>query len=177
MSVEWDVQTITDQLDLRSPIISGVLAVLAAVIGMLLTAPYVGLTLPIGIAGVLFIAAGVFVSHSRSYVSLGLASMFIVLVSVGAVGAVPTPVLLIGGVFTVVAWDVGQHAVTLGKQMGRGPPTARGEVIHAVGTFMVGMIIAAILYGVSLVPLGEQAVFPIVLLLLGVVALFWAVRS
>ncbi|WP_338729766.1 hypothetical protein [Haladaptatus sp. DJG-WS-42] len=47
---------------------------------------------------------------------------------------------LLATIALVVAWDAGDHSITLGQQLGRGAQTAQVEVTHLVGTVGAGIV-------------------------------------
>ena len=177
MSFESTEETSVVELNRDPAVVSSVVSVIAGFLAVLVTAPALGLAIPFGLAGVLFLALGLFRVGSRGWVSLGVTSIFIGIVVVGALGAAPPLTLLTGAVALFVSWDVGQHAVTVGEQFGRTAPTQRGEVVHAAASSLVGVLAAGVAYGIYLFGAGDQPALAIILLLLGVVGLVWALRD
>lgn len=165
------------ELDHRPALTSSIIAVFAGVLAMLTSGPFAGIALLFGLAGVSFLAVGLFVTGSRSWVSLGIVSLFVGILTVGVLGTAPIPLLLISAVGLVVAWDVGQHAITIGEQFGRTTPTQRGELVHAAGSGLVGILGAGGVYGVYWAGTGGQPVLAILLLLLGAILLVWSLRE
>jgi hypothetical protein len=109
-------------------------------------------------------------------VTLGAVGLFGGVLLAGAQGGGPEA-LVLGLLGTVVAWDVGEHAVGLGEQLGREATTTRSELVHAAASLAVGAAGATLGYGVFLVAAGGQPTTALVFLLIGVVALAAAVRS
>jgi hypothetical protein len=177
MSVEDADETSTVVLDESPPVTSSIISIFAAVIAVVVTAPSFGFAIPLGIAGLLFIATGVFTAGSRRWVSLGVTSIFVGILLVGALGAATPLTMVTSAVALFVSWDVGQHAVTIGEQFGRGAPTQRGELVHAAASSLVGVLGAGVAYAVYLLGTGDQPALAVILLLLGVVALVWALRD
>lgn len=165
------------ELDHRPASTSGIVALTAGVLAMLASAPFAGVALPFGLAGVLFLATGLFVTGSRSWVSLGVTSIFVGVLVVGILGTVPPLVLLVSVVGLVVSWDVGRHAITVGEQFGRTAPTRRGELVHAAGSSLVGVLAAGGAYGAYSIRVGEQPALAVVLLITGVILLVWVLRE
>jgi hypothetical protein len=88
------------------------------------------------------------------------------------------PAIFVTGVAaTLVAWDVGQHAITIGEQFGRQAPTRRGEIVHAGGSVMVGVLASGLAYGIYLFGSGNQPTLAVALLMFGAVLLIWALRD
>lgn len=77
----------------------------------------------------------------------------------------------------IVAWDVGEHAIGVGEQLGRGADSRRVELVHLAGATFVGAMATVVGYGAYRASTGGQPVVALVFLLLGVVALVAALRS
>lgn len=172
-----DVGQAPVELDHRPAMTSGIVSLFAGLVAMLASGLFATLALLFGLAGVSFLGIGLFVTESRSWVSLGVTSLFVGILTVGVLGAASTPLLLISMVALLVAWDVGQHAVTVGEQFGRTPPTQRGELVHAAGSGLVGILSAGVVYGVYLFGTGDQPVLAVILLVVGSVVLIWSLRE
>lgn len=130
-----------------------------------------------GALGLVALAAGAF-RGVRRYVTLGGVGLFaaVLVAGVGARGLAPSPPLLLGFVGAAVAWDVGEHGVVVGEQLGRETDTARLVVVHAAASLVVGAFAAGLGYGVFAAATGGQPVSALVLLLVGLLALVAAVR-
>jgi len=165
------------ELEFEPTRVSSVVAMTAGVLAALTTVPYGGFAVPFGIAGLAFLATGLFGSGSRRWVSLGVANLFMGVIVAGGFGAATPPTVLAATVATLIAWDVGQHAITVGEQFGRTAPTRRGEVVHAASTTIVGVLSAGIAYGVYVFGTSGQPTLAVVLLFLGAVLLVWALRE
>lgn len=159
----------------RPPWLSVAVSLFAAVVAC----ASVALSRPVGLApaalGVLALAAGLSLGARRG-VTLGAVGLFGGVLLAGAQGGGPEA-LVLGLLGTVVAWDVGEHAVGLGEQLGREATTTRSELVHAAASLAVGAAGATLGYGVFLVAAGGQPTTALVFLLIGVVALAAAVRS
>lgn len=151
----------------------------------------VGLTLAFGTAAVVAVAivpaaalacllgvavAGVAVRRgSRRLLTLGTLVAFGGVVLAGtATGASGTPRVLAAGAATVVAWDVGENAVDVGRQLGRGARTVEIEAVHALTSALFATAVAAgawILYGAVR---GDAPTPAVVALIVAAVALAWA---
>jgi hypothetical protein len=158
-------------------VVSGAISLFAALLAVVVVTPFFGFAVPLGLLGLLFIGVGVFGEGSRRWVSLGVTSIFIAILLAGALGATTPLTVVVGGVAMFVAWDVGQHAVTIGEQFGRGVPTRRGEIVHAAASSLVGVLGAGISYGVYVFGTGDQPALAVILMILGVVGLVWALRD
>jgi hypothetical protein len=156
--------------------ISGVLAVMAGVIALVSVSLTTVLALLFGLLGVVGIAGGIFGLESRTGVVVGSSVLFVGVLVAGVSGA-PAPILLAATIATVVALDLGQNAVSVGRQMTTAAFTRKGEFVHAVGTVVVSVVVAAIAYGVFTVSPSGQPVSALVLLLLATVFLVWSFRT
>lgn len=131
--------------------------------------------LPFAAVGLLLVAVGL-LRGSRSWLSRGTVVAATGVIVAGARGAPPEP-LLVGLLGTILAWDVGEHAVGLGEQLGREAETTRVEVAHAAASLTVGAGATVLGYGVYLGATGGQPVAALVFLLIGVTALVAALRN
>jgi hypothetical protein len=118
----------------------------------------------VGLAGLGGLAVGLRRGETR-LVTLGASALFAGVVLAGVFGAPPEPVLLAAAA-TVVAWDVGEHAVGLGAQVGRDAGTGRAELVHASGSALVASAAAAAAY-LAFQTLASQSLVALILLALG----------
>ncbi|TKX70074.1 hypothetical protein [Halorubrum sp. SP9] len=88
----------------------------------------------------------------------------------------PPEALLVAAVGLAVAWDVADHGVGLGEQVGRGARARRNVAVHAGSGLLVGALAAGLVYGVTLAVGGGQPVAALALLLAGGIALISALR-
>lgn len=165
------------ELDHRPALTSAVVSLFAGVVATLASTPFLAAALPLGFAGVTFLGIGLFVTESRSWISLGVVGLFVAVLVVGVFGAAPTSLLLVSTVAVLVAWDAGQHAVTIGEQFGRTPPTRRGELLHAGASVVVGVLAAAVVYAVYLFATDSQPVLAVILVVGGALVLLWSLRE
>jgi hypothetical protein len=93
----------------------------------------------------------------------------------GVQGAGPET-LLFGLLTAVLAWDVGEHGIGVGEQLGREADTTRLELVHAGASTFVGVVAAGVGYGAYLGATGGQPVTALVFLLLGAVMLVSVLR-
>jgi hypothetical protein len=61
-------------------------------------------------------------------------------VALGALQGAPVLSVLLGTVASVVAWDAGGTAMSMGRQMGREAATKRAETVHALVGTAVGLV-------------------------------------
>jgi len=157
--------------------VSSVISLFAGIFAMLLSAPFLGAAVPFGFGGVLFIGLGLFVKTDRSWVSFGVASIFLGILLVGAFGPAQPLTLVIATVALFVSWDVGMHAIVIGNQLGSTAPTLRGEVVHAAASVIVGSLASGVTYGLFVFGSGGQPVLAVFLLVIGVLGLLWSLRD
>ncbi|WP_435064610.1 DUF7519 family protein [Halobaculum sp. EA56] len=160
----------------RTPPRLGVaLAALSAAVG----AAALGLASPsaagLAAVGVALVAVGTLVG-SRRVLGAGAVSLVAgVLVAGGLAGAGPGP-LLTGGIAAALSWDLGEHAIGLGEQLGRETDVTRNLATHAAASLAVGAVAGAVTFGVYVAAAGGQPVVALVFLLVGAVALVSALR-
>ncbi|MDY6764793.1 MAG: hypothetical protein SV377_03770 [Halobacteria archaeon] len=118
----------------------------------------------ISIVGVSILALGL-MRGTRRFVTVG---SFIILLGLigGSVLSSPTELLILGIASTVIAWDLGENAISIGKQLGREADTKRAEYTHAAGSILVGAASAGIGYAIYTVATGGQPIGALVFLLL-----------
>ncbi|VTT87298.1 conserved hypothetical protein [Halorubrum sp. DM2] len=99
-------------------------------------------------------------------------------IGIGVAGyrGAPRESLLVAAVGLAVAWDVADHGVALGEQVGRGARVRRNVAVHAGTSLLVGSVAAGLVYGVTLAVGGGQPVAALALLLAGGIALISALR-
>lgn len=163
----------TTDIDRAPARLSGGLAVVAA--GLAVGASMSGAAVPFGLAGVLLVGIGV-LRGVRSAVTIGAWLAFAGVVVAGTAGAGPEA-LLVGTAAAVLSWDIGEHAVNVGEQLGRAADTRRGELVHAASSTTVAVGGIGIGYGMFLVAAGGQPVTALVLLLGAALLLAAALRD
>lgn len=83
---------------------------------------------------------------------------------------------LVGAAASVVAWDVGEHAISLGEQLGREAPTRQASLTHAAASGLVGLATAGGAFVVYTATSRGQPLAALVLLLFAAVVLTSALR-
>jgi hypothetical protein len=136
------------------PRLGQVLSIAAGIVGAGLTTPFVLLALPFGVTGVVALGAGLFLTHSRRWISVGTSSILFGAILTGAYGAVSTELILIGSVSTVLAWDAGRQALSIGQQLGRDTESRRAQLVHVAASAVVLGTVAVFAYAISLVAEG-----------------------
>lgn len=176
-TVESEVDAAVDDLFDDSPLVfSGILALIAGGIAVIVPGLVSLMALLAGLLGLGLFAAGIFMNASRSMVSLGTLGIFLCVLVAGSAGA-PTELLLVGILGTVIAWDLGHYSIVLGRQLGRRASTRRVQVVHAATTLGVGVIVAGLAYATFTFAAANQPFPAVILLLLAVILLAWAARS
>lgn len=96
-------------------------------------------------AGALLFASALVIG-SRRLLDLGALG---VIVGIAISASATTPAWpLVGTIATIVAWDVGATAITLGRQLGRQASTSRLELWYIISSTSVGTAAGVIAYGV-----------------------------
>lgn len=123
-------------------------------------------------AGLLGDAAGV------QFASLGVFAAAIA----AAVDGLPPVAVFTTVALSLLVWDLGEFAATLGREVGRGGDTRRGELVHAVGALAVAgvSILAAtgIIWATSVVPAAPSPLLVVATIAaaIGTLLLFVALR-
>lgn len=129
----------------------------------------------VALVGVSLLASALVVVSTRLSVLAG-GAFVLALVVAGIMGGSAAP--LVGGtILSVAAWDVADHGIGLGRQVGREAETARNELVHAVGSLAVGSVSGAVAFGVYFGAAGGQPATALVFLLVGGVALLLTLRE
>lgn len=165
------------EIDERPPTVS---VGFAAVFALLATVATAATSLQ-GAAGVglavVFFAIGLLSRSQRALgwgVAVGAAGLVFAASGSGADGNVAG--LLIAAVSLAVAWDVGDHAISLGGAVGRNARSARNQFVHAGTSLLVGTLAAGVAYGAFISATGGQPIAALVFLLFGAVVLVSAFR-
>jgi hypothetical protein len=110
------------------------------------------------------------VRGSHGFVTGGAFVLFLGGILAGAGGAPVLPVL-VGVTAAVLAWDLGENAIGIGAQLGRGADTVRLEAVHIAASTVVGAVVAGVGFGLYRVGTGEHPVAALVLLVIAAVLL------
>jgi len=151
------------------PRLSQVVSLVAGVFGAVLTTPFALLATPFGLAGVVALASGLFVTHSRRLLSVGAGSILFGAILTGAYGAVPTELMMIGVIATVLAWDTGRYGFSVGEQLGRKTDSRRLQLVHVAASVLVLSSVSGFAYAVSLVAATGRPASAVGLAVLGIV--------
>lgn len=151
-------------------------AIGAGVVAALTSAPFALLALPLGLGGIAILASGLLGEASRTRVTFGAAGLFLSVLVAGGFGT-PVEFLLVSMIGTVLAWDYGQNAISLGEQIGRHSDTQRNEIVHASMSAIVATVAAGLGYAVFMVAGGGRPVSALLMLVAAVVFFAWALRT
>lgn len=163
----------TEALDRRPSRTGTALALLAGVVAAGALTP-AGAGFPIAAAGLAVLGVAL-TRGSPALLGVGATVQFVGVLVGGLAGAPPEPVL-VAAAGTVVAWDVGENALTLGDQLGRAARTDRAEVVHAAASAAVAAVGSGLAYLAFVGVDRGQPTLALVLLLLGAVLLAAALR-
>lgn len=169
----FDVDEVSvDEDPSRFGLLLAAAAAVSAVAALLLVSPTGALAT---LLGAFVLALGVELD------SLGVRDVGLLVMLAGPVvaGLAQPPVapLLVAAVASVLARDVADNAVEIGRQLGTDTPTRRAEAVHAAGTLLVGLATAAVGYAVFVLAGGGQPVTTLVVLLSGALVLLLALRA
>lgn len=132
-----------------------------------------------GLLGLAVLFAGLLPVRSgweRALVTVGTALLFVGVVTSGVVRGASQLRLLVAGVAVVLAWDLGEQAVSLGGQVGRRARTHRAELVHGGATLAAGGAILAAALGVAALDVQGLSLAGFVALLVAGIALVLAMR-
>ncbi|THE65041.1 hypothetical protein D8Y22_07385 [Salinadaptatus halalkaliphilus] len=145
-------------------ILSAWLAVCLAAIGWASTVPWSIHGVATASIGWFLLALALLVGD-RTVLTVGAAGLVLaVFVSAGDGAGVAT--VLTGTTASILAWDIGHNAISVGRQLGREAPTVRAELAHALASLTAGCAIVVLGTAGSLLVAGTQPLLAVALLLL-----------
>jgi len=159
------------------PRLSQALSTGGALVGAGLTVPFALLAIPFGLSGVAIVALSLFKVHSRGWLSIGTALVLVGSLISGAYGAVTPEIMLVGVASTVLAWDLGQHGISIGEQLGRKTRSKRLQLVHAATSAVVIGLVSFVAYFVYLFSGDGRPGPAVALIVLGIVVMAWLFRS
>ncbi|SFR90254.1 hypothetical protein SAMN05216559_0771 [Halomicrobium zhouii] len=133
-----------------------------------------------GLLGLAVLLAGLVPVRSgweRRLVTAGAALLFVGVVTSGVVRGASEMQLLVAGVASVLAWDLGEQSVSLGGQVGRRAQTHRAELVHAGGSLLAGVAILGVTLGVAAMDVQGLSLAGFAVLLVAGFALVVAMRQ
>ncbi|WP_089816623.1 DUF7519 family protein [Halomicrobium zhouii] len=155
--------------------VSSVLAVVAALVAVVASATSL-LAMAVSAFGLVGVVAGLFAFESERAVAIGTGIVFVGVVLSGVFGN-SLPLLVLGSLATVLSFDYGQNAFSVGSQLSDQTDTIRGEVVHAAASVVVGILIVGVAYGVYAVAVEGLSYGALAFLLFGGLLLVWGIRS
>lgn len=132
-------------------------------------------SLALAAAGVALVVYGT-QRGTRRFVTLGGGALFAAVVVSAIAGADPL-LALFAGAAAVVAYDAGEHAVTLGHDVGTRGRAGAAVLVHVASTTAVALLVASLAYAVYEYGPGSLPVGGLVVLLVGGVLLAYALRE
>lgn len=154
---------------------SRVIATVAATLAFVATLQGSPGSVGLALLGASTLALGAF-TGSRVALDGGAGILFLGVVLAAAFTTQPI-VPLLGGVATVVAWDVGDTGISLGRQLGTAAAASRLEAVHAAASAAVGLAAVLISAAVFTFAAGNQPLPALVLLLFAAVVLTATLRD
>lgn len=145
-----------------------------AVVALVTSGFYSWWALALGTIGLGFVSLGVGFGVTAG-VTAGAFGLLIAALAAGVQGAPATWVML-SVLGTVLAWDIGGTAVSLGEQLGREAETRRLELVHLAGSVLVGVVTVGVGFGLYQLATGRQPVGALVFLLVAAVLLVVALE-
>lgn len=176
-TLEQDVDQPKLDVDHGPPRLSQALGFGAGVLGMALTAPFAGLAIPFGLAGILMLAFSLFGSYAIGWLTVGTAMILLGSLIAGASGVVSPELMLVAVGATIFAWDVGQHGIVLGDQIGRQSQTDRAVAVHAAATALIVGLVSGWVYLVYLFGGDGYPASAVSIVVVGIVIVAWVYRS
>jgi len=112
--------------------------------------------------GMLAFGAGI-VRGSRGWLAVGGVGLFAGMLLAGLIETSPV-FPLAGTAAALIAWDIGEHAINVGEQLGREADTSRQEVVHAGLSVCIGGLALGVALAVDRLSVVQ---FPVSALLVG----------
>lgn len=165
------------EVEFAPPRLSQGISMGAATVGAALTTAFTFLSIPFGIGGLAVIAGGLFLTHSIAWVTAGTALVLTGAIVTGGFGAVPPELFLIGIGASLLGWDVGQHGIVIGRQVGRTTQSVQNQLTHTAASLIVIGLLSTMMYAVYLVAGEGRPAAGVAVLVLGVIVLAWVFRS
>lgn len=167
----------TDGFDDRPARLSAALAVTVAALALPALAVVATSPAAVALAGITLLALGVFRGHLTA-VTIGAAVSLLAVLAAAALTGPTGPILpvVLAATATIAAWDLGEYAVVLGRQVGRDARTRNAELTHAmlsILTFTAGTTAVLVVYRLAA---DGRPVTALVALLVGVLILVRAFR-
>lgn len=123
-----------------------------------------GLSLMLGGLGIAFFVGGLFLGE-QPFLTMGAVFLFMANLARLVVGG-DLELSILGTVFAITAWDVGEHAHDLGQYVGREGRSDQAVLTHAMLSVLVGIVPVGLGYVIYSLAPGGRPLSALVLLLL-----------
>lgn len=153
-----------------------------AVVPALVACGFALLSLVVAPTGLVFAAPGAMLllfgarNGERRHVTVG-AAVLSLGVLVGAFSGVDPAYALVGGVGAVVAYDAGEHAVSLGHDVGQNARVGQSVLVHVASTASLSVVVTTLAFGVYTFGPSALPVTALLTLLLGGILLAFVLRD
>lgn len=152
------------------------LALVTALIAVLTVAfSSVILAIPIGVVSLVLVGLGL-LSGYRTAIGLGVGLIFFGLILTGTFLNASVETMLVGTVATILTWDLGENAISVGEQLTSDASSVRTEAFHAAASSIVGVVGAGLAYAVYASASGGKPLPALVFMLVGVIFVGWLLR-
>lgn len=98
-----------------------------------------------GMIGIALLGAGLIPAlgaQARPFVIVGTGFIFLEILAHGIIAETSLHILLLSSVATIVAWDVADHGISLGRQIGRTGRSFSVTALHSIVTLIVGLTVS-----------------------------------
>lgn len=130
----------------------------------------------VGLFGLAGFGAGLFVVKNER-LTLAATGVIFLGVVLGGIWGNPEVFTVMGALMTILAFDYGQNAFSVGNQLSTEAETQRGELVHAAASFVVGSIAVTFAFAIYLVAGTGYTTAALTFVLLAAILLAWAIRS
>ncbi len=159
------------------PRIGQIIAIVAAFLGMAITAPFTVLAIPFGLAGIAIFIAAMTAMQSRGWLTVGTGLILLGAILTGSFGVLTPEIMLMGVGLVLIGWDAGQHAITLGNQLGRQTRSHRNQLVHTAFTALAVGIIGGILFGIYQFAGDGRPAPAVAIMIVGIIFTAWLLRK
>lgn len=165
------------ELELRPARIGQGITLGAALVGVALSAPFTVLAIPFGLAGLTLAAVSLTYKPSKGWLTIAVALMFSGVLISAAFGVLPAEIVLLSVGAIIISWDSGQHAISLGNQVGRQTRSHRNQLVHTAATVLAVTVASGALFGIYVFA-GQGYPAPAVgVVIIGIVVAAWLLRK
>lgn len=165
------------EIERAPPRLSQGIAIVATIFGTLSTTVFTLFALPFGIAGLAIFAGGLFLTHSFTWLTGGVALILLGTIATGAFGAVSPELMLVGVGMVILGWDIGQHALVIGEQLGRNSPSRRNQLAYTATSLALVGLLGVLLFSIFFLAAGGRPSTGVVVTILGIILMAWLYRN